>query len=220
MKMIDRIVLIITLLALFTASPTDAQTSQRNFSFNPHPLDQTNAFSITEFGYGFRFGNHTMNREDRSESEMLVSWELGYMRNVTYRWALGVAAFLNADDWRTQFGIKPRVRYWLNNKSSLDFAVGPILKTWDDDNLTYTGISSHLGFNLNYWLGLDAGFEYVSFEGTQFAPGGNSMIPAEGDRTSFSLGARIGGVPGAFIGVAVPAVVAALIYIVLNDDDS
>jgi len=220
MKMIDRIVLIITALAICIASPSFAQTSQRNFSFNPRPLDQTKAFSITELGYGFRFGNHTMNGEDRSESEMLASWELGYMRNVSNHWSLGVAAFLNADDWRTQFGIKPRLRYWLNTQSNLDFAVGPILKTWDDDNLTYTGISSHLGFNLNHWLGLDAGFEYVSFEGTQFAPGGNSMVPAEGDRTSLSVGARIGGVPGAVTGIAVPAVVAALIYIAFNDNDS
>ncbi len=218
--MIDRIVLIIIAVAISSASPSIAQTSQRNFSFNPRPLDQTKAFSITEFSLGHRFGNYTQNGEDRSESEALATWELGYMRNLSERWALGVAAFLNADDWRTQFGVKPRVRYWLGQKSSLDFSIGPILKTFGEDQLTHKGISSNLGYNFNNWLGLDAGFEYVSFDGTQFAPGGELLIPVEGDRTSFSISAKVAGVPGAIAGVAVPAVVAALIYIALNDDDN
>ena len=218
--MIDRIVLIIIAVAISIASPSTAQTSQRNFSFNPRPLDQTKAFSITEFSLGRRFGDYTLGDDNRSESEGLAAWELGLMRNVSERWAVGATVFLNADDWRTQLGIKPRVRYWLGHKSSFDFSARPILKTFGEDQLTHKGISSNLGYNFNNWLGLDAGFEYVSFDGTQFAPGGELLIPVEGDRTSFSITAKVGGVPGAIAGVTVPAVVAALIYIALNDDDS
>lgn len=220
MKMIDRIVLIITVLVIFTALPTSAQTSQRNFSFTPRPLDQTKTFTITEFSLGRRFGDYTLGDDNRSESEGLAGWELGLMRNVSERWAIGAAVFLNADDWRTQIGIKPRLRYWLGQRSSFDLAAGPILKTYGEDHLTHTGISSHLGYNANSWLGFDLGFEYVSFDGTQFAPGGELLIPVKGDRSSFSITTRIGGVPGAIAAVAVPAVVAAFIYAALNNDDS
>lgn len=218
--MIDRIVLIIAALAIFTASPSVAQTSHRNFSFTPRPLDQTKSFTITEFSLGRRFGDYTLGNDNRSESEGLAAWELGLMRNVSERWAVGAAVFLNADDWRTQIGIKPRVRYWLGQRSSLDIAAGPILKTYGEDQLTHTGISSHLGYNANSWLGFDLGYEYVSLDGTQFAPGGELLIPVKGDRSSLSITTRIGGVPGAVAGVAVPAIFAALIYAALNDDDS
>jgi hypothetical protein len=218
--MIDRLVLIIIALMMSTAPPANAQTSLRNFSFTPRPLDQTKTFTITEFSLGPRFGNYTLGDDKRSESEGLTSWELGLMRNVSERWAVGAAVFLNADEWRTQVGIKPRVRYWLGQRSSLDLAAGPILKTYGEDQLTHIGISSHLGYNANSWLGFGLGFEYVTFDGTRFAPGGELLIPVEGDRSSFSITTRIGGVPGAVCGIAVPAFVAAFIYIALNDDDS
>ncbi len=218
--MIYRVVMLIIAVTVLAASPSVAQTSQRGFSFTPRPLEQTKTFTITEFSLGRRFGDYNLGDDDRSESEGLAAWELGLMRNVSERWAIGAAVFLNADDWRTQFGIKPRVRYWLGQRSSLDLAAGPILKTYGEDQLTHTGISSHLGYNANSWLGFDLGFEYVSFDGMIFAPGGELLIPVKGDRSSFSITTRIGGVPGAIAGVAVPAIVAALINAAFNDDDS
>lgn len=216
--MIDRIVLIAAALSLMSAPLVNAQTTSQSFTFSPHSPAQTRSFLLTEFSVGQRFGDYTINEEKRSESETQFGWELGYMRNVSSRWAVGAAAFFNSDDWRSQLGIKPRVRYWLGRQSSIDLAAGPILKTFGEDDLTHTGVSSHLGINPTNWLGFDIGFEYVTFDGSIFAPGGDSRLPVDGDRVSYSISTKLNGLSGSVVGTVGPAIVALILYLTLHND--
>jgi len=218
MKMIDRIVLIILSLLAVTSNDLLAQPEQASFTFSPNSFERTKSFMLTEFGVGKRFDDYKIANKTRSESDTVFTWELGYMRNVSKRWAIGFSGFLNSDDWRSQFGVKPRVRYWLGRQSSIDLAAGPILKTFGEDDLTHTGVSSHLGVNPTNWIGIDFGFEYVSFDGTIFAPGGESRIPVDGTRVSYSISTKLSGLSGSIVGTAGPAIVALVLYLILHND--
>src|SRR3989442_14158973 len=89
--------------------------------FTPRPLPACGAYLITEFGVGVplsRTGVHPA---------PLFTWELGGMKNLGERSALGVAVFVNGFDWGTGLGVRPRFRSWLSHGVGLDVAPGLIL---------------------------------------------------------------------------------------------
>ncbi len=204
---------VVFLAANLTAS---AQIMPKAFTLKAHPITESRSFLLTEFYVNRQFEHYSNSRKGGWELGAVVGWELGYMRNINERWAVGASAFFNGSDDRSQFGIKPRARYWLGKNSSLDFAVGPILVTIDDNSYSNMGVASHIGVNANSWLAFTIGMEYSHLRGGGYPYVWPGEIPASVDRVTISGGARIGAVPGIVVGTVGPLLITALIYVLLH----
>jgi hypothetical protein len=85
-------------------------------------------FAIFEAGYFTTVSG----RNPRSDDVIMVSTDIGVMRNLSRSLAVGGVLHLEADDDRTGFGIGLRGRRWLNNKFSVDGGAG-LMFAGDDD---------------------------------------------------------------------------------------
>jgi len=209
---------LLILVWLICVGQSQAQIQPRTLTFTPRPYLQTKSFLLTEIGVYRRIGSHTDGRYTISESGLLVGWELGYMRNLSERWSLGGAAFLYVDDDCGLAGFKPRLRYWLGPESSFDLAIGPILTTFDSKRLNDVGFAGHIGLNANSFWSFTLGMDIIKYDWT--VKYYNQPVPTRyrGTRPSYFLGMRVGGVPGAVIGVATPVAVVIFALLVMPRD--
>ena len=203
LKGIAKLAMVVCLLANVTAK---AQIIPKAFTLKSHPINETRSFLLTEFYVNRQFEHYTLPQRNDWERGAVFGWELGYMRNLDEHWAIGASVFLNGSDDRTQFGVKPRARYWLAKNTSVDFAVGPILKTFNDDYTSENGIASHIAINASNWLAFTLGVEYSHVKTARFHLGEGVIYSFSGNRTSISGGARIGAVPGIVVGTVGPII--------------
>src|SRR5712691_2116678 len=139
--------------------------------FTSRPLPACGAYLITEFGVGVplsRTGVH---------SAPLFTWELGGMKNLGERSALGATVFVNTSDFGSGPGVRLRLRRWLNHGISLDVAPGLMLSG-----------SAARRFSGEAALELHGLFA--------------ATLQAEGDH--LFVGGRLGALPGLITGVAAP----------------
>lgn len=200
------------------SSPVDAQVVQKPFTFNPRPLNQSRSFLLTEFTFGHRFGPGRIAGVWIANSGHVANWELGYMRNLSPRWSLGTTAFLQVDEDGGQFGIKPRVRYWLNRESSLDLAIGPIVTTFEDKAISNFGLTSHIGLNANSFWTFLLGMDVIHYKVIDYRPPSSGRDLITGNRVGFYGALRVGGVPGAVVGLLVPVAVYTFVYLAMPRD--
>ncbi len=91
--------------------------------FRGRPRSQCRSFWITEAGYGVRLSSVDQQTSYQPGGWLLPSVELGGMRNLGGRVAVGasIGAGVLGNAYLTA---KPRIRYWLSPTASLDFAPG------------------------------------------------------------------------------------------------
>jgi hypothetical protein len=133
--------------------------------FRGQPLPECKSFWITEFGWGIRVGSGF-------EGSYLTS-EIGKMFNLkrNNHYALGATALVgytpledrDRNIYEIRFGIKPRVRRWLNSTMSIDLSAGIILLRRGEANLKNTSFTGHLGLNFKDWFILAAQLETSSY---------------------------------------------------------
>ena len=149
--------------------------------FRPRPRPACSAYMITEFGVGA-----SLSRGEFHPAGPLFTWELGGMKNLGERSALGVAVFVNGFDLGTGLGVRPRFRRWLSQEISLDVAPGIILS----------------GSAARRFSGQAA----LEFHGLVAA-----TLQAEGNH--LFVGGRLGALPGTITGVAAPVLAVAVLMI-------
>lgn len=197
-----------------------AQETAKALSFNPRPFSQARSFLITEFGLGHLSNSHSICGDNTAEDYGVTWWELGWMKNVNQRWAIGAAVFIVGDEKRVVIGIKPRAQLWLGRRSSVHAGLGPILAKRGDDHTDMSGLRGDIGYNANSWLGFTLGFEVANHEMGVHRSGSDALSVKEWTRTSYNFGVRISGVPGLIGGIAVPAFMALVFSAVFDDDES
>jgi hypothetical protein len=118
------------------------------------------------------------------------TWQLGWMRNISSRDALGASLFLGAETDRfdqsgSTFGVKARYRRWLGPNLALDVGAGPALGGW---------MIAHGALAYGDWVALEV----------QAEPGQNVFS----DRSFATYaGIRFGSYPGTVLGIAAPLAV-------------
>ena len=125
--MIRRLLAAILVATLADTSAAQAPDSAQGRScFRGRPLAQCRSFWITEAGYGLRLSSVDQQTGYRPGGWLLPSVELGGMRNLSSRVAVGasIGAGVLGDAYLTA---KPRIRYWLSPTAALDFAPGLVL---------------------------------------------------------------------------------------------
>ena len=169
------------MLAASLAAPLHGQQSDpaapKPLCFRGRPLPQCRAFWLTEFGV--------------SPFEPWFVWELGGMRNVGARSAVGGALYVRIDGG-TAYGVKPRFRRWLSPVVALDVAPGIIILAAAGNS---AGFAGHVGLSVGDLVGVTLQAETVppDFDG--------------GKRVKWSGGGRLGAVPGTIAGIAGVALV-------------
>ena len=172
---------------------TSDGTTPHGTCFRGHPQAECRAFFLTEWGWALRFGNQTRQYGHNS----YWTWQLGWMRNVSSRDALGASLFLGAETDRFDlsgrtFGVKARYRRWLGPQLALDVGAGPALGGL---------VIAHGGWLIAH--GALAYGDWVALE-VQAEPG--QKVFSDRSFATYA-GIRFGSYPGTVLGIAAPLAV-------------
>ena len=110
-----------------------------------HPLAETRSFMITEFGVLARLDDYPYAGGD---SRMAISFDLGWMKNISERRAVGFSGYALVSDPTTRLGIRGRYRRWLSRKTSIDVSPG-VLLGGEDSGIEYDPPGFVLGATVN-----------------------------------------------------------------------
>ena len=133
--------------------------ASRKFCFRGRPLPFCTAFAITEFGVARASENDPDFLVVPHVEPTVVFWELGVMRNIGARSALGGSVLFTS---RFSIGMKARYRQWLGREFSLDVAPGLTLEQ-EGPSIRTPSFTGHIGINYGDWLGLGAMLETTRF---------------------------------------------------------
>lgn len=151
----------VTLLTLLFVEPLRAQAA---FCFRGRPVERCRTFLITEFTTGP--GLPTASRRP----PWVNDWELGAMRNIGTRSAVGLTAVVNYDeDERAFVGARPRFRRWISQSAAVDLS-GGILFPWNQHAKDQDSplISLRAGIMWKDLFGFSAGLESMRIGVGQF----------------------------------------------------
>jgi hypothetical protein len=109
------------------------------------PPAETRSFMVTEFGVLARIDDYPYIGGD---SRIAVSFDLGWMKNISERGAVGFSGYALVSDPTTRMGIRARYRRWLSRKTSIDISPG-VLLGGEDSGIEYDPPGFVLGATLN-----------------------------------------------------------------------
>ena len=128
--------------------PDEIGPRQRHISaltWRGRPLAETRSFMITEFGVLARIDDYPYGGDD---SRIQFSFDLGWMKNISPRDAVGGSGYAVVSDPTTRLGLRARYRRWLSRGSSIDVSPG-VLLGGEDSAIEYDPPGFVLGATLN-----------------------------------------------------------------------
>jgi hypothetical protein len=160
---------------------------------------------VSEFGLLQAFENQL-----QSSPVNAAFWELGLMRRLDERTAIGGSLYATYDDTefrRTIAGAKVRARRWLARAVTLDASAGLLLLTSGDrgageTRLRLPGFTGRVDLGLGDWIGALAGVDVYQLEPAPFIvePGISRL---KDEQHTWYAGLRLGKYPAVIAGVAV-----------------
>ena len=162
-------------------------STQQDFVLRGRPLAEAKGFAISQVGFLGRATDGPFH----FDSKTLLTVDLGAMRNVSRRVALGGNLYVAGDDDHVHFGPKVRVRYWITRDLSADLAPGLVWWGGTADDLEFPAWVGETSVNIDDILILTAEVESVRVRSNG----------SEKQETSLFLGGKIGG-EGGLIGIA------------------
>ena len=110
-----------------------------------HPYPGTRSFLITELALMYRLDRYPY---FRFPSRTALTFDVGWMKNVGARHAVGFSGYAMPSDQTTRLGIRGRYRRWLSPSLSVDVSPGVILGG-EDGGTNYDPPGAVLGVTLN-----------------------------------------------------------------------
>jgi len=117
----------------------------RALTWRGHPYPESRSFLITELGVMYRLDRYPYSR---FPSRTALTFDLGWMKNVGTRHAVGFSGYAMPADQTTRLGIRGRYRRWLSPSLSVDVSPGVILGG-EDGGTNYDPPGAVLGVTLN-----------------------------------------------------------------------
>ena len=158
----------------------------RGTCFRGRPQSECGSFFLTEWTWALRIGGHGPRSPDVKPGNSYWTWQVGWMRNVGRRSALGGSVFLGWEENRVggseTIGVKARFRRWVGPKAAVEVGAGPT---------TEGSVITHAALLYGDW---------VAFE-VQAEPG--QKIFGDGHVATYA-GVRFGSLPGTVLGIAAP----------------
>lgn len=177
-----------------------------HFAWRGEPLP-TQYFQIIEFGYSYRLAQSSAPRYGENR-QFHLQWELGGMRNTSPKWAFGMTCYCSADDDGSRVAVKLRGRHWLGRRTSIDFGMGPVVRTFSSLVDHSPGLVAGIAYNKGDLIALSVTLELIPWKEPMTA-GGYTGPPVfrKGTETSVYTGVKFGSYAGLVVGVAVPLVI-------------
>jgi hypothetical protein len=193
----------------------DSTAQNRNLTWRGAPLAQTKSFLITECGYSFRLSQNSKPHWGDNR-DFHLEWDIGWMRNVKPRWAVGATVYYSADDDGSRLAFKPRVRNWLSSSLALDLSAGTIIRTFSSLMDKAPGLVAGVALTYRDVCGITLTYEQIRFSYYTRLPGDEFAMTKGSERTLYA-GLRLGSYPGSATGIAIP--IALLIWYFANVED-
>jgi hypothetical protein len=95
-----------------------------SLTWRGRPLAETRSFMITEMGVLARIDDYPY---AGGGPGIEFSFDLGWMKNISERGAVGFSGYALVSDFTTRLGIRARYRRWLSRKTSIDISPGVLL---------------------------------------------------------------------------------------------
>jgi hypothetical protein len=170
-----------------------------------YPHAHCRTWFISEFGLLRAFENQL-----QAGPVQQAYWELGMMKRLSARTAIGGSAYASYDDVefrRVLAGVKVRGRRWLTRAVTLDASAGLLLVTSGDQrglatHLNLPGFTGRLDLGLADWIGATAGVDIygLTISPSVIEPG---ITRLKDERHTWYAGLRLGKYPAVLAGVAV-----------------
>ncbi len=186
---------------------------QKQLCLKAYPKPECQSFLITEFSYMNRFHLSSKLPSYVYDDAFLFSWELGLMKNITPRYALGGTFYTAVDDEGSRVGIKARIRRWLSRELSIDLAPGILIAKISGDYERYPAFTGHIGFNYTPMLSVVTQLEIIPFKANLFDPVSQSFRRFRGNEVSWFVGIKLCseiGVGTGIVGILLVPVIAGL----------
>ncbi len=119
------------------------------FFFRGRPLPACRDFMLTEFGVGYAMSGAPISGNGR-----VLTSDVGYMRNISLRSAIGITAHITSNDGGRSQGFKLRYRRWIPDPSgrpgsvSVEFGAG--LMVGGNERLRSESPGWHAGQSVKY----------------------------------------------------------------------
>lgn len=211
---------IISFIATVTLLEGALALSPAQFRWNPKPLPACRTFPITEIGLNyrvssnpafetvtFRDGSITDHYAYRLDQQLYITSDLGFMRNLSPRYALGASNFVGfGDDSEFRGGLKLRVRRWFTNGTRIDVSPGILL--WDSSwRFSRPGFTGNIDLKFKEWFALSLLVEYRRAPGEVQASDNYRYVTKTVHDTGIYIGVKSGSYAG-LIGHGVAGLVA------------
>jgi hypothetical protein len=173
----------------------------RSFSVTPVPGSRAKLYLVGEVETLGRFAGesrHDVNPQTYDggkELALMVAGQLGLMRNLSARQALGITGYFggSGDSWR--IGLAPRYSHWFG--SAVHVSVEPVLLLAGGNSkseVTYPALGGHIGVMFTSWLGLSLRTEVIDHTFNQVYQGAPTGVTWT--EKSWYGGLTLGGYPG------------------------
>ncbi len=166
--------------------PPAAPEETHGFCFRPQPLPNCRAYFVYQLGIstGLNNSHNYSNPEDGT----MLSLELGYMRNLSTKNAIGLGIIGMAGDQVSKLAVRGRYRRWLSHSVGLDGALGLTVAAGEEYGYyaILPGIIGSVGVQAGGLVGVT-----LEAEQTRYRDGSES--PSEGQvRLRGELGTGLG----------------------------
>ena len=179
--------------------PLSSEQAVRSLCFRGRPLPTCRTFWITEAGYSYRLTG-------QSRDHSYATWEVGLMRNLSVRTALGATLFAGFDG-DLRWALKGRFRRWVSSSTSLEVAPGVLLTGCEGNCPGFTG---HLAVNFEDRFAFTSHVEVLNRRGFGAFPGRSSV--------AWYIGVKLGSQPGVIAtGVEAVALVGVLVLFLATE---
>jgi hypothetical protein len=135
------------------------------FTFRPHPLPRSRSFAVFDLGVAYRLNEGRGFFE--SDNRACFSLDLGYMRNLSPKNAVGFSLYGSTDERAERGGIRARYRRWVSPHLGVDATAGMMLEKSGDYSqfLTTPGIIASVGIQAAGLAGVTLETEQIRFSG-------------------------------------------------------
>lgn len=179
--------------------------------FRGRPLPRCKTFFITEFSMMGKLAGTNLGYEEAPG--YLGQFDLGFMGNLSTRYALGGTVFLRAspDDGSGNLGVAVRLRRWLGDKFSADFSPGLGLFWEGDHQVKSPSFTGSVRLSYRDYVALIGSVEVVKRE---LWTGYPSIEVKEKTFSALYLGVTAQSTPGlVFSGLAIAAAGVAVVIV-------
>ncbi|HWR82139.1 MAG TPA: hypothetical protein VN285_02430 [Candidatus Deferrimicrobium sp.] len=136
----------------------------------------------------------------------LFAWDLGYMVNIAPHHSLGATLNItqglpgSGDYLVKTVAIKPRIRFWLDSRFSVDAAGGVILGGSGESGPKSPSFTSLLAISLSDWISISTQIEVHKYVVNYYDWEAQTVNSRLHRSAAFFIGIRFGSYPGAVLG--------------------